>query len=392
MIPTLLLTFVLVAAPAAAAPAADVAAPEAGAERESLPRKAADGRLEQRITLQLKDADLRNVLEKMAALLDATPIIEPGAVDGSKVSIEVHDTPVVKIFQMLAKSHDLSIVLDGKSLLVSKISAQPRKASDDQISDRDLLADGSLPRRREEPPPSRGPHIEIRPDGPGRISSVWSIRGIGQITLPGCTGPILVAPLGSDAFDGLPRLAFPSSDLERFSAGRIARAEAPFRIPECPFDLTFTTADGAAQEPGNGRAQGQGMFLMKTRLLEVSPTAEDHVLSAPKVASPVGAAATIRTGWRTAQGSPTTGNEFVMSATVLLADESQAVIALVANLLRPVDLRDGTPPQTIRLAHAEESLRVKLGQPERITVSSTWGRGRSALVLEIIVERFPAKS
>jgi hypothetical protein len=384
MIPTLILAFALVAAPADAT-AAGASPPDdaRGQAAVSLP-KTPDPRLAEKITLDLKMADLRNVLEQIATLLGATPIIEPGAVGGSLLTMNVRDASVGSIIERLETSHGLSIRLEGRSLLVSKRSAPslPSRAAN-EITDRELLEDPSLPRRRQGPPPALGPFIELRPEGSG-ASSVWAIKGMGRITLPGCNGPTVVAPLSPDYFDGLPRLAFLSSDPTRFTPARIVTpGGAPFRLSECPFTLTASTADGAAREPDALRLPGQ--FLLRMRLLEVSHDDEVPVVL-PNVVSAGGLPFSVRTGARTPRGSAASGNEIWLGGAILDADDRQAIVALSVNVMRDVDSGEGSPSQNILLAHAEQSLRVTLGQPERLTVSSTWGRGRSALVLELTVE------
>lgn len=70
------------------------------------------------ISLSLKDAELRNVLDTFAKITGATFDVDP-AVHG-KVTIELHDTPWDKALSLIAQQNGLQIVTEGHTIHVTQ--------------------------------------------------------------------------------------------------------------------------------------------------------------------------------------------------------------------------------------------------------------------------------
>ena len=134
-----------------------------------------------------------------------------------------------------------------------------------------------------------------------------------------------------------------------------------------------------------------GQFQLTARIVE-SGAHGDDVLAEPRIGLGAGDVATAQSGsqYETRSGAALS-QSIRMSASILSPTDSDALVACSVSVTRDVEPAPGQPPLTIRIARADESLRLAYGKPERVTVSPTWGRGHSALVLELTVERVPMK-
>jgi hypothetical protein len=377
MMPPLALALALVLAPPAAGPEASGAPPAASGARALLDEK---------ITLNLKDADLGQVLDRLATLLGKTLILQPG-IDGT-VTIDIREAPVSEVLASLQTSHALSIRLEGERMYVTKAGEKLRRGPgkpDEEGLDLAFLADTSLPRRLASDKPKRfDGSFEIRAeDGTG----VWEIGGsLGTVTLPGCAGPLPVILLPGDFFDGVPRVVFGPA---RGGAG-LARSVAPggtVRLPDCSAPLTLKaldSRDGASKAVPVSQA---GQYQLAVKILEAG--ARDELLSAPSIAMRAGEVAALQS--KDAGSHDLLGQGVHMNVAVLDMGETDALLVCSVSVTRDVEPARGEPPVTIRIARADESLRLTYGKPERVTVSPTYGRGYSSLVLELTLERLAEK-
>ncbi|MCM3878265.1 MAG: hypothetical protein NEA02_17840 [Thermoanaerobaculia bacterium] len=383
MISPLVLALALVLAPPAAEPEASGAPSAASGAR---------AQLDEKITLNLRDADLSQVLERLATLLGKTLILQPGV--GGTVTIEARETPVSDVIAGLQASHALSIRLKGDFLYVSKAGEQlrsgPGKPDEDGLNAA-YLADRSLPRRLASDKPRRsGGAFEFREEGTSGTAA-WEIGATpGTVTLPGCAGPIAVSLLPGDAFDGVPRVVFAPSRGGSAPA-RIVAPGATFRLPECSGPLALGALDSRDGIPKAVPLSQTGQFQLTARILETGANG-DEVLAAPRIQLPAGEVGTVQAGSQSETRSGAALNQNIrMNASVLAAGDADALVACSVSVTRDIEPEPGQPVLTIRIARADESLRLAYGKSERVTVSPTWGRGHSALVLELTVERVPAK-
>jgi hypothetical protein len=374
-----------------------LALPAEAASFSAEPREAAApastvAALGERISLKLEKADLGQVLERLATLLGKTLILQPG-IEGA-VTLEVRETPVSDVLSGLQTSHALSIRLEGERMYVSKagekLRAGPGKPDEEGLS-LAFIADTSLPRRLASDKPKRfDGFFEFRVDGAGG-SAVWEIGDTpGTVTLPGCAGTIPVSLLPGDAFDGIPRVVFGPAR----GAAALARIVAPgasFRLPECSAPLTIKALESRDGVPKAVPISQAGQYQLTIQILEAG-AGGDEVLSAPRIALAAGEVGTVQSGSQRAAASGVLLNQAIrMNAAVLSAGDADALVACSVSVTRDVEPEPGQPPLTIRIARADESLRLSYGKPARITVSPTYGRGHSALVLELTVDRMPGK-
>lgn len=380
--------------PLALALALVLAPPAAGPEASGSP-SAASGALaplDEKITLNLRKADLGQVLERLATLLGKTLILQPG-IEGT-VTLEARETPVSEVLAGLQASQALSIRLQGDRMFVTKAGEKLRVGPgkpDESGLDVAFTADTSLPRRLVSDKPKRsGGFFEFRDEGAGG-SAVWEVGDTpGTVTLPGCAGPIPVSLLPGDAFDGIPSVVFGPARGTRTLA-RIVAPGASFRLPECSAPLTLKALAPREGVPKAVPVSQVGQFQLTAQILEAGADG-DMVLAAPRIALAAGEVGTVQSG---SQRAASTGLPLIqairMNAAVLSAGDADALVACSVSVTRDVEPEPGRSPLTIRIARADESLRLDYGKPARITVSPTYGRGHSALVLELTVDRIPAK-
>lgn len=360
-------------------------------------------RLDDRVTLNLADASLKDVLQRVAELLGVTPIFYPGLESLKSVTLDVRSLPIRDILHELEKSHGLSILVTNDRMVVSRAGAAGRfrlEKLDDEAFDREILADASLPQRKQGPPP-RPPRrlMEFRSAGPGQPSAVLLLESRPhRVTLPGCSGPTTLIALPRDSFDGIRRLAIKNES----SGGPPARIVTPgqrdgepgrpFRLPECAFDLTVAEG-GSVGEPAAAvpPVASAGTYLVTLRLIEVGNYGETAWAGPMEFEGRLDESFLARWGAanpRTIESGKHLVTGVQIGGAVLEMSDTNASVALWVTVTRDVAGPQGEVV-TVRAARVEQSLRVDLGQPQRLTVSPTYGRGRSALVLELTVERAP---
>jgi hypothetical protein len=346
--------------------------------------------LGERISLKLEKADLGQVLERLATLLGKTLILQPG-IKGA-VTLDVRETPVSDVLSGLQTSHALSIRLEGERMYVSKAGEKLSAGRpDDERLSLAYLADTSLPRRPAAERPKRFEgSFEFR-DEAGRTTA-WEVGATpGTVTLPGCAGPIPVSLLPGDAFDEIPRVVVGPGR----GAAALARIVAPgagFRLPECSAALTLKALESREGIPKAVPLPQAGQYQLAIRILEAG-AGGDEVLSEARITLVAGEVGTIQSRSQKAAASGVLLNQSIrMIAAVLSAGDADALVACSVSVTRDVEPEPGQPPLTIRIARADESLRLAYGKPARITVSPTYGLGHSALVLELTVDRIPGRN
>lgn len=343
------------------------------------------------LTLRLKDADLRATLELLAQLLGKTPILDP-AISGT-VTLDVVDAPVAEVVRTLERSARARIRIEGNVLRVTR--DEPAPAPGVTAFDRALLADPGIARRPAGPLPAReATRFELRAVRDEREPRVLVV-GDGaarSFTLPGCRGPILVASLGADPFDQRTRLAFfgpPAPGDPRLA--RVVVAEAPDGAPS-PFPLEGCDGErrlvegsrpGAAEAAFTAAPRGDDALFIRMELLEVGGGREE-TLTAPAVQVRAGDGWGVRTSWDPSERP--TAETIVLSGVAFESGVEEVVLAVHASVTREIEAPSGER-LLVRTAHGATSFPLRLGGPERWTLSSTWGRGKSALVLSIAAER-----
>ena len=372
---SILATFLaLVTAPAGAAAAAGGPSTSAAASDE-------------KISLNLKDADITKVLENFATLLGVTPIIAPG-VSGT-VTMEA-SASVSSFLRDFERDFQIKIrVVDGR-MFVSR-AAEPLLSIDDDAADLRYLANATLPRRPTAAAPKRFEGaIEIRTNAGG--STTFSLGFAGGITVPGCKFGLAILPLPGDRFDGLPALVLTgdgilprllSPSLEETTSVEVSGCLGPLLVRLQPSNV-----GAVAPLP----LTPFGEFRIQVQIVEVSGT-EEKVLSAPRLHVVGGDPAAIQSGTGRRSPGGLSLSQTVQAAFVVVdANEKRATVAVSSTVLREVDPRDGGQAVTIRIAHSRESASLAFGKSQRVVLSPTFGRGDSALVLDVVIERLPGKN
>ena len=375
MIAATLLAALLATAPAVAKEPADAEASVGTADPA-----------DEEVTLSLRDADLTQVLEKFAILLGVTPIIAPG-VSGT-VTIDTTASIREHLRDLEINSHLTIRIADGR-MNVSR-SAAPMAPLDDEAADTRYLTNPALPRKPAGavPKPFDGA-AEIR-TSTGEFRA-YSLATAGGISAPGCKSDLSFVPLPGDRFDGQPVLVLVGD-------GVLPRVLSPAReewisveLPGCPGPLSIRLSASSSGAVSAAPLPPFGSFRLRLQIIEVSGQAE-NVLSAPRVQVAGGEAASIRSGSnRRSPAGATLGQTIQAAIAVVGASEKTAMVAVSASVLRDVDPKDGGPLTTIRIVHARESARLEFGKSQRIVLAPTYGRGDSALVMDVVVERVTTK-
>ncbi len=389
MITAAILAAVLAAGTALAGDAASSAAPVSA--------NAGD----EKISLTLRDADLKNLLEKLATLMDVTPIIAPGV--GGTVTMSVN-APVPEILRSLERDFQITIrVADGR-MLVSKASSSPLPLDDDAADSR-YLGDSTLPRRPAAAAPKRFEGAVEFTNGAGQ-AFVYSLVAPGTISISGCPTGLLMFATPGDRFDGLPGLILKSEgaiprpanpgvtlkgDLPRLLSPSLGEAVS-VDVPGCSAPLSVRLLGSNAGAVAPLPLPPFGQFRIQLQVLEVSGQGAT-VLSAPRLQVLGGEPAMIQSGTSRRSATGLVLGQTVQAAIVVTdASDKTATIAVTAAVQRDVDPKDGGALLTIRVAHARESARLAYGKSQRIVLAPTFGRGDSALVLDLVIERVPPKN
>lgn len=354
--------------------AALAGAPGPGADRPSLPSGANPANLDVPVTLNLKEAALVDVLEKLADLLGVTPILDPGL--ARSLSLDLRGIPASKALAAIEKAADVEIVLKGKVMRVrSRGGQRPTPA-------------GLAARPRWTP-------------GFGDVARFWRVGAeeqavsvrvpsfVGRVELPGCEGPVTIARLGpwNKAAWGL-ALAVKSTSGGRATARILDGAAAEgttVLLPGC--DGKLVVAAGDASVPGTlepTSVEERESVVATMRVLEVTEDGEETVAE-PRVQFSTGAGWSFRSGFAIDEAR-TVEQELEMHGVPLETDREREamLLAIYAGMTRGPASKDAPPTLVARRA---ESLWLTVGRPLRWTVDSSWDGGRAAIVVELTLER-----
>ena len=340
----------------------------------------------EKVTLSLRDAELTKVLENIATLMRVTPIIAPG-VSGT-VTMDT-SAPIREILRDLEKSFHLTIRIADGRMNVSR-SAVPMPSFDDEAADARYLADPALPRRpvAAVPRPFDGA-VEIRTTTGEFLT--YSLATPGGISVPGCKFGLSILSLAGDRFDGLPALVLMGDGILPRLLSPSLEETASAVLPGCPGPLSIRLSASSAGAAAPTPLPPFGDFQLQIQITEVSARGED-VLFAPRVQTHGGESAAMQSGSTRRTLAGLTLLQSIQTALVVVdANEKYATVALSGSVLRDVVPGDGGPLMTIRIAHARESGRFEFGKSQRIVLAPTYGRGDSALVMDVVVERTPAR-
>jgi len=364
--------------------AALLATTPAGAKDTEASPRTADPAGE-KVTLSLRDAELTKVLENIATLMRVTPIIAPG-VSGT-VTMDT-SAPIREILRDLEKSFHLTIRIADGRMNVSR-SAVPMPSFDDEAADARYLADPALPRR----PAAAVP----RPyDGAAEIRTTtgefltYSLSTPGGISVPGCKFGLSILSLAGDRFDGLPALVLMGDGILPRLLSPSLDETASAVLPGCSGPLSIRLSPSSAGAAAPAPLPPFGDFQFQVQITEVSARGEE-VLFAPRVQTRGGESASMEGSTRRSPAGPILLQSIQTALVVVDANEKYATVALSGSVLRDVVPGDGGPLMTIRIAHARESGRFEFGKSQRIVLAPTYGRGDSALVMDVVVERTPAR-
>ncbi len=331
-----------------------------------------------------REVPLRELVEDLADALGAVPIVSP-SVDRT-VSLDPSRATGAALLIQLERDLGLSVRLENGRLLVWDPARESREGPD--------LLGLPLPRVRELPP--RRDSLTYRFAGAGTSLTVTLPRPASSVDLPGC-GPVRVVALPVDPFDGQRRLFFPDASTCHagapyiVTAARDAAGAVPLPIGACGGRYAVLTGEPVGSEPDRaipaGPAPGR-RFALRARLLEVDAVRET-VLAEP--AADFDAADELESITRfvhAAPGGPARPADLWIGGALLSADPGRIELALAVTFTLDATPAGG-PRALVRVAHQQGVLAARPGESVRRTLSSTFGLGRSALVLEVAVEEAP---
>ena len=377
--------------PPAAAPAVEAAPAPVPVEVD------VEERLEDTIALQLKDASVVDVLEKLADLLGVTPILDPGV--GGRVSIEIRDVPLRKAIEMIGEAANVEVTVSSKVLRAR--AKAPSKAT------------GAAPPTKTTPEPAPlGGVLRFWLDGSGEPPVAVRVPEFaGRVEVPGCVEPLTVGRLGAHG-GATVGVALAAVDRSGGGAkGRILRESAisgkyvwlagggakgrilgesaisgtRVSLAGCDPRLLVEVGDplpgAVVKEPL--RVPKPEPLVVTMRLLERTEDAEES-LSEPKVAFRSDSGFSTKSGFEAGpKDSYSQVAEIHGLPLELRAEDDSLLLAVFAAVTRTP--AGGGPALVARRA---ETFRLRKGKPLRWTIDSSWDGGRAAIVLELTLAGF----
>jgi hypothetical protein len=345
------------------------------------PSAARNPRLDVTISLNLKDAAVVDLLEKMADLLGVTPILDPAV--GGTVSLDVDGLTVSSALAQIEDQAGIEIVVSGDVL-----RAKARRGE----SARGAAPSSSLPTA-----PVPGQVLRVWLEGAEERAMMVRVPSwVGRLDLPGCAEPVTIAPLGP--YGGNPwAVAISSRDesKDRPSA-RILDTSLPGAqkalLPGCDARLVVEVRAAGKTDAllVPSRVDKGQPLVASMRLLEVTGEREE-LLAEPRVAFQADSGFSVRSGW-TAGAAGSGGQEIeIHGAPLDIGSDDSATLAIFARITRTRAAAEGVAVQIARARRAE-SFWLRHGRLVRWTVDSSWEGGRAALVLEITLDRMAATS
>lgn len=363
---------VLVAAALAGAPAVEAAPAPAPIET------GVQDRLDVPIALKLKDASVVDVLEKMADLLGVTPILDPGV--GGRFSVEISNVPLRKALEMIGQAANVDVTVTPKVLRVrAKAGAKAAGAAPPPTT-----APGSAP---------LGGALRFWLDGTGEPPVTVRVPDfVGRVDVPGCAEALTLGRLG--AYGGATvGVALAAVDPSGGGAkgrilGEAAASGTKVWLAGCDPRLLVEVGDplpgAVVKEPL--RVPKPEPLVLTMKLLERTEDGEES-LSEPRVAFRSDSGFSTKSGF---EAGPK--DAFSQVAEIhglpldLRAEDESLLFAVFAAVTRTP--AGGGPSLVARRA---ETFRLQMGKPLRWTIDSSWDGGRAAIVLELTVDRMPAR-
>lgn len=359
---------VLVAAVLAGAPAGEAAPAPVPVETD------VEDRLDVPIALQLKDASVVDVLEKLADLLGVTPILDAGV--GGRVNVEIPNVPLRKALEMIGQAANVEVTVSPKVL-----RARAKAAS---------KATGAAAQTKTTPEPAPlGGVLRFWLDGSGEPPVAVRVPDfVGRVEVPGCAEPLTLGRLGAH---GGATVGIAIAAVDRSGGGAKGRILGESAIsgtrvflagcePRLLVEVGDPLPGAVAKEPL--RVSTPEPLVLTMKLLERTEDAEES-LSEPKVAFRSDSGFSTKSGF---EAGPK--DSFGQVAEIhglpleLRAEDDSLLLAVFAAVTR-------TPAEggRILVARRAETFRLQKGRPLRWTVDSSWDGGRAAIVLELTLAR-----
>lgn len=364
---------VLVAAALAGAPAVEAAPAPAPIETD------VQDRLDEPIALQLKDASVVDVLEKMADLLEVTPILDPGV--GGRFSVEISNVPLRKALEMIGQAANVDITVSSKVLRARAKAASRATGA------------ATAPAARTSDPVPLGGVLRFWLDGAGAPPVAVRVPDFaGRVEVPGCAEPVTVGRLGpyGGATVGVALAAVDRSGggAKGRILGEAAASGTKVWLAGCDPRLLVEVGDplpGAVLKEPLRVAKPEPLILTM-KLLERTEDGEES-LSEPRVAFRSDSGFITKSGF---EAGPK--DAFSQVAEIhglpldLRAEDESLLFAVFAAVTRTP--AGGGP---VLVARRAETFRLQMGKPLRWTIDSSWDGGRAAIVLELTVDRMSAR-
>lgn len=363
---------VILAAALAGAPALDAAPVPAPIETD------VQERLDLPIALQLKDASVVDVLEKIADLLGVTPILDPAV--GGRFSVEISNMPLRKALEMIGQAANVDVTVSSKVLRVRAKGGA--KASGPVAASATTTSD----------PAPLGGVLRFWLDGAGAPPLAVRVPDfVGRVELPGCAGPVTLGRLGAQAGATVGVAVATAGSRGVDAKGRILGESAVsgtrMGLSGCDGRLLVEVGDplpgAVVTEPV--RIPGGEQLVLTLRLLELTEKSEE-TFSEPRVLFRSDSGFSVKTGFEAGpKGAFGQVAEIHGVPLELRVEDDSLLLAVWAGVTR-------TPAQggPVLLARRAETFRLQKGKPLRWTVDSSWDGGRAAIVLELTLAGFGA--
>ena len=364
---------VLVAAALAGAPALEAAPSPVPVEMDT------QDRLDVPIALQLKDASVVDVLEKFADLLGVTPILDPGV--GGRVSVEISNVPLRKALEMIGQAANVEVTVSSKVLRVRAKAGAKRTGA------------ATAPAAPPSDPAPLGGALRFWLDGADDPPVAVRVPDFaGRVEVPGCAEPLTLGRLGArgGATVGVALAAVDPSGggAKGRILGEAAASGTKVWLAGCDPRLLVEVGDplpgAVVKEPL--RVPKPEPLVLTMKLLERTEDAEES-LSEPRVAFRSDSGFSTKSGFEAGPKDAFSQVAEIHGLPLDLRAEDESLLFAVFAAVTRTPAAGGAS----LVARRAETFRLQMGKPLRWTIDSSWDGGRAAIVLELLVERMPAR-